>query len=562
MKNVRACVTVAATLGVASAIAACNGILGIQDVEVVTPDGASPGADAGSDAASLSDAVAPDGDAAAQRPGAVTGVVHFLQESAALTLASGTDTLEITKNGPFELAFAGPPSGAYDVKVTKSPDGQECWVQNGAGDKGKPTSGLEVRCTVVRASIGTLTTQILTKSATYTKMDDVEDVVFTNDVPARTMIALSVPSIRGIDQDLAQWRVGVFVDGELATEAVGRVEAGAPVNAPVVVMHVPVLPPAKHTIRAVWRKVDGRHPSGTARDIYREHAFSSGADVRPELDVVVLDSLSTFDKYASTQTTSSLGNPPKDVDTSLGIPPLTISSVKQPVLMMASVPDLTGEGFVKLLLDGASLAEQRKVVNAQNTDTTATYTPTGFRELEAGSHTLSAVVRRVSTISASIYGTSAGEPGLSQNAKKPAMLHAFAWRPGAKAAWFEGAPLGATPTPALPDDLVVPGSAVEITTDRPAKALVILDIQQLNAEQPPQNSPIAEGYVFVNGARGPGAVAGRQGFDDGLRSNVFTRLGIVDLPPGKSTIDVRVRNAQAYPMYTAGGVRLGAVVLE
>ena len=38
MKNVRACVTVAATLGVASAIAACNGILGIQDVEVVTPD--------------------------------------------------------------------------------------------------------------------------------------------------------------------------------------------------------------------------------------------------------------------------------------------------------------------------------------------------------------------------------------------------------------------------------------------------------------------------------------------------------------------------------------------
>lgn len=562
MKNVRTCVTVAATLGVVSAIAACNGILGIEDVEVVTPDGGSPGVDAGPDAVAIPDGGQPDGDAAVQKPGAVTGVVHFLQESASLTLASGTDTLEITKNGSFELAFSGPPTGAYELKVTKNPAGQECWVQNGAGDKGKPTSGLEVRCTVVRSSIGTLTTQIFTKSSTYTKMDDVEDVVFTNDVPARTLLALSVPSIRGIDQDLAQWRVGIFVDGELATEAVGRVEAGAPVNAPVVVVHVPVLQPGKHTARAVWRKVDGRTPSGIARDIYREHVFSSGAEVRPELDVVVLDSLSTFDKYASTQTTSSVGNPPKDVDTSLGIPALTLTTVKQPVLMMASVPDLTGEGFVKLLLDGASLAEQRKVVNAQNTDTMATYTPTGFRELEAGSHTLTAMVRRLSNISASVYGTSAGEPGLSQNAKKPAMLHAFAWRPTAKAAWFDGAALGATPTPSLPDDLVVPGSAVDITTDRPAKALVMLDVQQLNAELSSQNSPIAEGYVFVNGARGPGAVAGRQGFDDGLRSNVFTRFGIVDLPAGKSTIEVRIRNAQAFPMYTVGGVRMGAVVLE
>lgn len=561
MNDVRARVTAAATLGVLSAVAACNGILGIEDVVVVTPDGG-PGADAAVDAVALPDGGRNDGDADVQRPGAVTGVVHFLQESASVTVSAGTDTLELTKNGAFELAFSGPPSGAYEVKVTKNPVGQECWVRNGSGDKGKPTSGLEVRCTVVRASIGTLTTQILTKSATYAKMDDVEDVVFSNDVPARTMLALSVPSIRGIDQDLAQWRVGIYVDDELATEAVGRVEAGAPVNAPVVVMHVPVLPPGKHTARAVWRKVDGRNPSGVVRDIYREHVLSDGGDVRPELDVVVLDSLSTFDKYAGTQTTSSLGNPPKDTDTSLGIPPLTLTTGKQPVLMMASVPDLTGEGLVKLLLDGASLAEQRKVLNAQNTDTTATYTPTGFRELEAGSHTLTATVRRVSTISASIYGTSAGEPGLSQNAKKPAALHAFAWRAGAKAAWFEGAPLSVTPPPALPDDLPVPGSAVEITTDRPVKALVMLDIQQLNAAQPSQNSPIAEGYVFVNGSRGPGAVAGRQGFDDSLRSNVFTRLGVVDLPAGKSTIEVRIRNGLAYPMYTIGGIRLGAVVLE
>lgn len=561
MRKVRAWYTVGAAVVVGSGLWACNGILGIEDVAVVAADGGGGGGDAGGDVVALTDGGAPDGDAAPPKPGVAAGALHFLQESGAVTLASGSDSIELTKNGPFELVFADA-AGAYDLKVTKSPAGQDCWVQNGAGDKAKPTAGLEVRCTVVRSSIGTSLAQILTKSSTYAKIDDVEDITFSNDVPARTMFALSVPSIRGIDGDLAQWRVGIFVDDELATEAVGRVEAGAPVNAPVVVLHVPLLPPGKHTARAVWKKVDGRSPGGVARDIYREHVFSTGGEVRPELDVVVLDSLSAFDKYAGTQTTSSIGNPPKDTDTSLGIPPLAINTAKQPVLMAASVPDLSGEGFVKLLLDGSSLAEQRKVVNAQNTDPLATYTPTGFRELGAGPHTLTAVVRRVSSISASIYGTSAGEPGLSQNAKKPAAIHAIAWKPGAKAAWFEGAPLSPTATPALPDDLVVPGSSIEIDTDRPSKALVVLDVQQLNAELAGSNSPIAEGYVFVNGARGPGAIAGRQGFDDGLRSNVLTRYGIVDLPTGKSTLEVRVRNAGGLPMYTVGGVRLGAVVLE
>ncbi|MBS2018745.1 MAG: hypothetical protein JST00_38110 [Deltaproteobacteria bacterium] len=554
-------VVTAASLALALGAAACNGILGISDVEVVGGDGGTVGPDGtipGQEGGVLPDG-APNVDSG---PGVtITGAVHFLQEAGSLTLASGADSVVVSKNGAFELRIPGNSTGNYDVKVTKNPAGQECWVQNGAGAKASPTPGLEVRCTVIKSSIGKNTAQIATRSSTYAPIDDVDGITFTNDVPARTMLTFSVPSMRGIDNDRPMWRIGILVDDVLAAESLGRVENGAPVNTPVVVMHLPMMPAGKHTVRTVWKKVDGLNPGGQQRDIYREHVFGPGSEVRPELDVVVLDSLSTFDRLASSELTTQQSYAAGGAELAAGIPDLEVTTVKQYGLFMASLPDLSQEPVVRLLLDGTAASVQRKFVNGTNSDQLLSYIPSAFREVEAMKHTLSATVQGLGS-RAPAYGMSAGESGLPTNAKKAAALHALLWKPAAKAAAFDSFTRVDVTPPAAAESVMVPGSAVELTVDRPSKALVMLDITQLNGELSGSNSPIAEAAVWVNDTRGPGAVVGRQGFDDGLRSGIFTRYGIVDLPAGKSTIDVRFRNAGGFPMYTVGAVRMGAVVLE
>ena len=148
----------------------------------------------------------------------------------------------------------------------------------------------------------------------------------------------------------------------------------------------------------------------------------------------------------------------------VGIPALTLTVKQKPVLMMASNPDPPARASW-LFLDGASLAEQRKVVNAQNTDTMATYTPTGFRELGGGSYT-TAMVRRLSNISASVYGPARGA-GARRTPRSRRCSTCLAADGQGGVVRRRGA--RRDPHAVLARRPAVPGSAVDITTDRPAK---------------------------------------------------------------------------------------------
>lgn len=545
----------------AAAGVACNGILGITDVEVIGPgddggggaDALSPLADGGlADGSVNSDgSVLPDGAPA----GSVGGVLHFMQNATTVTLGSGADSVVVSANGAFTLPLKLGPAAKYDVQVTKNPAGQECWVKNGKGTVGTPTPGLEVRCTVVKASVGTSTDTKTTSSSVYAAMDDLADVVFQNDVAAQTLLALSIPNVSGLDNDLAQYRIGIFVDGVLERENVGRSEQGSPSQTTSTVLAVPTLAPGSHTIRAVWRRVDGSRVDGVTRRI---HNTGAGSYLRPELDVVVLDSLSTFDRYVSSSTTNGLSLT-RIVETDVGVPALTFNNAaKQKAMFVTSLPDVSGEAQAMMYLDGAAIAGQRKVLNFTNQNQAASYTTLALRDVDPGSHSVNATIYQYQNNQS--LGSLAGEPGLATNAKKPAAIHGFLWQPQANIVGWDsgGARIDVTPN----GDFTTGGTPVDITVSKPSKALVVMDLHRFSAELAGSNSPSAEASVFVGGVVGPSIYVGRTGFDDSLRSSVGNRFAIVDLPAGKTTLDLRFRNSPNYPMYILSGTRFGAIVLE
>ena len=179
------------------------------------------------------------------------------------------------QNGSFELAFSGPPTGAYELKVTKNPAGQECWVQNGAGDKGAHPPASAVRCTVVRSRSARSPPRSFTKSSTYQdgrrRGRGVQNARKRAHV-ARTPSPPSAASIRprpvagSASSSTASWR----------RRRSAGVEAGAPVNALVVVARARA--PAGQAHGAVWRRSTAATRAGSRATSTGEHVFESGAE--------------------------------------------------------------------------------------------------------------------------------------------------------------------------------------------------------------------------------------------------------------------------------------------
>lgn len=576
-------------------IAGCNGIIGLRDIEEATSDSGSPDAasidrdgasldgakgDAASgdggvpdahDASELTDAggAGPDandagGDAGDAGPDAsdasdgadagpptIAGVLHFLQPSGSVTLSTGADSVVLTTNGTFQLPVHAP---SYDVTVTSQPAGQTCWVVNGAGNTASPTAGLEVRCTVLARSVGTQSSESkLVASGLYAPLGDVADVTFQSDVPARTLLYLSVPCLNATPGSPgSEYRVGLFVDGALFAESVSRVEYSDHFNhTPILVVVAPTLGATAHTISAQWRRVDGADTVG------RPAAASSGAPMHAELGAIVLDSLSTFDRVESSSSASPANLSALGADQSIGIPQLPFTTTAgQPGLFVASVPDLTGDAFIKLQIDGATTAFHRFYGNVSLAPKTSA-TPMILKTLTAGPHTLDARVNGIVNNNnpgfVPSYGTSSGS-----NAPKTAALMALLWRSTANAA----AAVNDDLTTAKAGGFLKAGNSVSLVTTKPAKALVMMDVTQA-ASSVPSNGDEAptEVSLFVANQPGPTIQIGHGGWGDEGRSNVASRISIVDIPAGTTALDLRFGNYAALASHVVAS-RFGAVILE
>jgi uncharacterized protein YjlB len=488
-------------------------------------------------------------------PTVLTGVLHFLQTPASVTVGSGSDTITLTANGAFELPVH---TSSYDVVVTTQPSGQTCWVANGKGNSASPTAGLEVRCSVIKKSVGTATSdRSLTTTASYAHMDDVADVVFQNDIPAQTLLYLAVPAI-DVNPPSAlasQYRIAIAVDGQLHAETVTQVHFNPGYNpifnhTPVLVLSTPTLPAGTHTIRAQWRRVDGSDA------VIRPAVAPSQSPMKPELGAIVLDSLSTFDRLASTSTTTSATVPEFNMDSSIGVPQLSFTTtVAQPALLLANIPDLKGEHTTKLQVDGTTAAYQRFHHNDVSVPTSAP-TPMVLRSVPAGTHTLDVLVNGHTSNANQkpTYGASAGA-----NDVKRASLTALLWKAGTAFASWETTTEFDVVGP-FPDGWKQGGQAINITTTKPSKALVMMDLSRVASATNPGENP-TEVSIFVAGAQGPTVVVGRGGWGDWLRSNVCTRIGVVDLPAGTTAVDLRFRTYAQLPSHVFAA-RYGVVVLE
>jgi len=547
-------------------LAGCNAIVGLRDIDL---EGAATTSDAsvdrdvldGGDGGDAGDAAVAPGDGgdagdAAVAPGdggltALSGALHFLQTPSSLTIATGLDTITLTANGAFTLPVH---TSSYDVAITSQPAGQECWVQNGKGTTAAPVTGLEVRCKIIKSSVGTAVSARTTTSASYEPIDDVADLVIENDIAASTLLFLSVPTVNANTQPFlaSQHRVGIFVDGLLQAEAVTRVHFhGFWNDTPIVVLAVPVLPAGTHTIKAQWRRVDG------SDDVFRSALSNSNGPLRTELGAVVLDSLSMFDRIATSISTAQTTVSALNTDSSIGIPSLAFNSTVQPALLLASVPDLSGQQITKLQVDGTTAAYHRYVDNDANAGATTSPTPMVMQMMSAGAHTLDARVNGLGGGGGVIptYGASAGS-----NAVKTAALMAMLWKPAAtSASWSSAAAfevLGASA-----NVFKQGGNAISITTTKASKALVMMDLTRIAATDNAGSVAPAEASIFVGGTQGPTVLVGRGGWDDEHRSNITTRLAIVDVPAGTTSIDLRFRNYAGIRTHVIAA-RYGVVVLD
>jgi hypothetical protein len=446
----------------------------------------------------------------------VGGDLHFLQ-GGSVTLANGSDTVVVDSNGGFTFPAMVATGAAYDVTVMSSPSGQTCWVQNGSGTAQANVTDVEVRCTtILQSRTPDPGSQVSTSSSSLVPIPNLDPITFTNDVDADIMATLLVPKLL---VGAAIFRVALELDGTPIGE-VNYQSAGAPL--PGVTVSLRAVPAGNHTLSAVWSTSAGTLTQWS--DVYRS-----------EMNVVVLQSLPSFDRlYTSTLASNagatSIANTQGSA-VAMGFTPLAfdVAGGAQPALISLMANDLTGDRIIaRLTVDGQGFAGSLFSYHPDQI-LVRSLAPMGLKTLAAGSHTIDADWFRVTPAN---VVTTRGAHGLSS------ALGAVLFESGTQSAVgvLEGpfvlAPLPASFTSVSPQ--------LGVTLDLPKPSKVLLTFHASNLRPYPQWPASADVALFVDGVQGPTT----HPFDnDSIDWNCQGGLivGVVDAPAGKVTIDVRAR---------------------
>ncbi len=527
---------------------ACNAIVGVGDVEVVPPDAPTERPDATNDPTidgSVPDAA--DADAAPANTGTVGGAVHFAQSGSVVLENAGE---EITVgNGAFTFTKKHAPTDTFDVKVKTPPTNQTCWVAKGSGTVGAGISDVDVRCVTAVRSISTLTDHAGTSSTAFTPMTDTGEISITSDVSSTALVSLSVPQMTAFYYSFTEYAVGITVDDVLVSEAANSSEYWSQPY-PASILTTVALSPGPHKVRAVWRYV-GQVSTGaqafTAEKVTRPYQWTLGGAItsptQTELDVVILDSLRTYDKTISSSTTTPASVMPAAGIAPFGIPPLDFDSTAQPAFFFANTPKLVGDYVtMRLRIDGNVAASQLVSYEGHST-VTRSFSPMALAALTAGKHTADAAW---DTFGSAGHTVTYGAP--SSATAPRAELAAILFKPSANVANVVSTSRLALSTSTF---TTLSPMTTQVTLAAPRRALVFAAATTLFVLA---QDGTAEAGIFVNDTVGPMVVTQHPTCACESLHQGIALTGIVDLPAGTSTIDLRVRSV--YP--TNGSVRVGA----
>jgi hypothetical protein len=476
-------------------------------------------------------------------PLSLGGAVHFLQ-GGTVTLQNGADTVPITANGSFAFPASLSSGESYDVTVASSPPGQTCWVQNGAGTASADVTDVDVRCTTIlqsKTAVGAA--DVSTTSTSLVAIPNLAPITFTTDVDADVLATLLLPKLMGLD---ARFHVGLQLDGVVIAEGdyVAR-DGNAPLPGVVIKLHG--VGPGPHTLVPVW-------------SIASSTLVEYSAAYTSEMNLVVLPSLPSFDRAYTATLAANAGSTAiansQTTPVAMGFAPLSIdvSGAAQPALLSLFAADLAGDNYgARSSLNGQGFAGSVVSVDIN----VRSFAPIGLTTLAPGNHTVDAEWFKFDTAAGA---ASRGARGL------PSFLAAALFKSGTPSA--VGIQEGAMVKPLTSGfEVVHPALQVSVNTSKPSKVLVTFHAS--NVRPTPNWPAVADVAIFVGGAQGPTFNA----FDSNNISWVCqgnSIAGVVDVPTGATTIDVRARNVQGANqlelgnMIIPGATRsiLSAVVLD
>jgi hypothetical protein len=522
---------------------ACDGIVGVTEIDVASDDGggdSSPaldsgsssdgnvgadgranvdaGTDAGHDAGH--DAALDANDAGTTAP-SLGGNLHFLQTGGSLVLANGTDKVTVTASGKFTFPTLLAKSATYHVTVDTNPAGQKCWVQQGDGTAGTTdVTDVDVRCSVIKEGISSGTAAVSVSPATFTAIPNVDTITFDNDLAADVMFTLVVPNGAAAPFPTT-YSIAFQLDGGTPFGAVPYATYQESIPFSAFTYALANVPAGHHTVTAVW-SLQAAAPMNAV--------INSDQSVAPtRATVIVLDSLPSFDKVLTSSMASLTGQlTVKNTPTALGITPIGFNlSVDQLALVTLSAPDMMGNGTgVLTTIDGDPFGVQSMDHGFGTGVAHRSLTPQGFVSLAAGAHTID---------SQWVWSHDGDIP--QQGSTLPLTVSAVLWKNGVVHNETRSNTSASYTLPATYGTL----STLNLILPHASKVYVTFSSTMIRELH---NWPeIADIAFFVNGTQAGPQIRQSQPNDLDWGNFGWAFAGVVDAPAGAVTIDLRAKIA-------------------
>jgi hypothetical protein len=417
-------------------------------------------------------------------------------------------------------------------------------VVNGSGAiAGAPVTGVTVSCTTILQSLSpTGGTTPTTTATTYGSIPGVTPITVVSDVAADFLVSFVIPSF---NVTASAGQVAIAVDGTPVAQAISQPYGISAL--PMSLLTIQQIPSGTHVISAMWSV-----PQGAASTMSYDPTYAS------ELDVVVLESLPSFDQTRSSSTNTAASFVVSDGGTlpsgsqpaSLGVQPLMLNTMNNQPAFLALVANVFGDRQVsRLSVDGNPLATYTFAYDINN-HVYRTATPLGVEVLSAGNH----------TVDTAWYATAAAR---NSDSSSSAALMAAVFKAGTLNGTAESMVFTTADPPSANTFVPVPaqmdgGAPVQFQLDlvKQSKVLVTLDGTQIrpvsDLGQP------ADIVVFANGQQGPLV---HYVFPNGNDWNSAGAgiVGVMDLPAGTTTFQLKTR---VLPSTNLGNVQFDNIPID
>lgn len=473
----------------------------------------------------------------------IGGDVHFLQASGAdagagLVLSNnGKDPVNITKSGKFVFPAK---ASNYDVTVITHPPGQVCGVRNASG-KGSATAdvtNIVVGCTIAMQSSGG-TANVTTNSKTATAIQGVNPISFSTDLPGKALVSLMVPSVGLNTGSFDDVLTAIQLDGsDVTTGRFGNQNnIGQGAHTIYAVVDVPA---GAHTIGATWHTLFN----------FGSNTATAYAPFPIQLDVIVLDSLSTFSSAASGTGAASANNNSTamipmmaDVAFTTNAPSPVLALLQAPNVVVSSASNVSLAVANLNLSTDTGLASTGKISGAsQDAAPLLVALPT----LSAGAHQLKAAWANT-TASSSYSVAYQGAPHMD----------AIVFTPAAHTASSQ---LNGDQTTSLTNFVSVPNLApLSLTAGTATKALVIMHI---DASAGGSDKYAAGEFTVALDNKGVNGGVAATTSNNPLAAYPLTFIQLVDVDAGPHTFQAQFR-AKNLDVHTGSGTTtLTAILIE